>query len=79
MSEKPYAEMSLGELIAASQPYDSNDLRYASFRAEFERRQTIAIVESATAQVRSSRWQLGAMIAMFLTAIATALVPWLLH
>ena len=50
MSEESYGEMSLVQLITASRPYDANDSRYAQFRAEFERRQTIAIVEAATAR-----------------------------
>jgi hypothetical protein len=47
------------------------------YLAEFTRRQTRAQIRAAEAQVRSAQLQLLAVIAMFLTAVATAALPWI--
>jgi hypothetical protein len=72
-------------LFESMRKTSSTSFDYIELKAELDRRiaeKTIeaasAQVEAASAQVRSAWWQLGAMIAMFLTVIAAVAVPlWL--
>jgi hypothetical protein len=59
--------------------YPVGDLRHGELRGELDRLQAIARLDAATAQVRSAWFQLAAVIAMFLTVIATVAAPSLAH
>jgi hypothetical protein len=65
MSDKPLAKMTLSELIEAMRNRGPDDIRYRPFQAELERRMAIS-------QIRSSQYQLAAVIAMFITAAIAA-------
>ena len=77
MSDKPYGEMSLKELLSTARGYGANDSRSAELRAELERRVSIVQIDAARAQVRSAWFQLAAVVAMFLTLVATIAAPWI--
>ena len=56
----------------------STSFQYIEMKAELDLRVALRTLESGTAQVRSAWYQLAAVVMMFLTAIATAVVPlWL--
>ena len=77
MGEKPFGEMSLEELLSTCRRYNANDLRSAELRAELDRRVSIAQIDAARAQVQSTWLQLAAVVAMFLTVVATVAAPWI--
>jgi hypothetical protein len=62
------------ELFAEMRRYTVGDLRYNQLRGELERRAAEAQFRAANAQVRSARLQAAAVIAMFLSVVATLLV-----
>jgi len=77
MTEKPYNELSINELLEHARSYPPGDMRSAELRAELERRVWIKQIEEADAQVRSARFQ-GAMVFLtFLIVIATIVTPWI--
>ena len=77
MPDKPYGEMTNDELIATMRRYATgSDSRYFPLRAELEQRNLMVQIAAAEAQVRSAWFQLAAVIAMFLTAVATVSAPW---
>jgi hypothetical protein len=78
MQEKPYNEMNTDELPADMRKYiDAGNMRYRARQAELDRRVAKAQLYAATAQIRTAWFQLAAVIAMFLTVLATLAAPWL--
>jgi hypothetical protein len=76
MPDKPFNEMTIDELMADMRRYsDTGDLRYRTRQAELDRRVARAQIDAATAQIRSAWFQLTAVIAMFLTVVATLVAP----
>ena len=65
------------ELIAKMRRYSVSDFRsYTLLRGELDRRTAKSQIDAAKAQVQSARCQLWAVVAMFLTMIATLAAPW---
>lgn len=60
-----------GELIAKMQGVSVSSSDYSKLRAELDRRVAIAQLNAASAQVKSAWFQLGAVIAALLAALAT--------
>jgi hypothetical protein len=77
MSEKPYGEMKIGELLAEERKYPFADLRHMEIRSELERRTIIAQIGASEAQTRSTRIQLFVVLIMLATAISTTFFQWL--
>jgi len=61
------------ELFAEMRRYTVGDLRYNQLCGELERRVAAAQFRAANAQVRSAWLQAAAVIAMFLSVVATLL------
>jgi hypothetical protein len=82
-----FHEDTLEELIRKMWRYGSdNDMRYRTLRAELDRRISVKQIKAADAQIeaaadqkRSAWYQLAAVVAMFLTVIATLVAPLLAH
>jgi hypothetical protein len=76
-AEKPYGEMTEDELIIKMRGYTVSHSFYVELRAELDRRNIMAQITASKAQIRSAWFQLAAVIAMFLTVVATLATPWL--
>ena len=79
MADKPYGELTTPELILKMRGQPVQSGTYIELNGELSRRLVLSQMEAATAQVRSAWYQLAAVVAMLLTALATAAVPWLSH
>ena len=74
---KPYAEMTTEVLVQAQRSHAARSVDFEEISAELQRRLVLSQLAATRAQEQSAWYQLAAVIAMFLTAIATALAPWL--
>lgn len=72
-----YGKASIEDLIDTARAHVAGDMRSPELKAELDRRVALEQISAAKAQRQSARYQLWAVVAMFLTAIATAAVPWL--
>lgn len=79
MTDKPYKEMTFEELIERMRLCSAVDnVLYPELRAEMDRKLALVQMKANQSQIKTARYQLLAVIAMFLTALATALAPiWL--
>jgi hypothetical protein len=76
MQDKPFNEMTTEELLTDMRRYvDGGDMRYRARQAELDRRIAKAQLHAAMAQIRSAWFQLAAVVAMFLTVLATLAAP----
>jgi hypothetical protein len=75
-----FHEDALDELIHKMRRYsDDGDSRYRTLHAELDRRVPVSQIKAANAQIRSAWYQVTAVIAMFLTVIATLAAPLVGH
>ena len=74
-----YGKASLQDLIDTARAHVAGDMRSVELKAELDRRVSLEQISAAKAQRQSACYQLWAVVAMFLTAIATAAVPWLMN
>jgi hypothetical protein len=72
-----FHEDSLDDLVRKMWRFSVGDLRYTALRGELDRRVAISQIDAAKAQTRSARFQLLAVVAMFLAVVATLVAPWL--
>ncbi len=56
--------------------YPVGDLRYGELRAELDRRVSTAQIAATAAQVKSTWYQLGAVVMMFVTTAPSVFVQW---
>lgn len=66
------------ELIAAMRGNPAQSPDYIELNAELERRVALSSLAASRAQIRSAWYQFAALIAMFLTALMIATIPWFL-
>jgi len=74
---KPYKEFTLDEIIEEMRQHPVGDMAYNELRGEFERRLMYAQMKANEAQYKSAWLQAAAVIAMFLTVLATVAAPFL--
>jgi hypothetical protein len=77
MNDKPYKDITFDELLEKMRGYPVEDMRYAELRAEMERRIMTTQMKANVAQINAAWLQFAAVIAMFLTVLATVAAPFL--
>ena len=76
MTDKSYKDFSNDGLIEEMRKYPVDHLNYAELRGELERRLMARQLEAAEAHLKSAKWQILIVIAMYLTIAATLFAPY---
>jgi len=76
---KSCGEMTFAELLTESRRYSWDHSGHHETRNEIDRRLAEKQMESLSAQIRTAWCQVAAVVAMYLTILATLVSPWVAH
>jgi hypothetical protein len=71
--------MNVSELLTESRRYSWDHSDFKEIKNEIERRLAEKQMEALVAQIKAAWWQVAAVVAMYLTIIATLATPWIAH